>query len=99
MFLVVQSILFHGSAYLNRPEDERWLRRTLRTPSFYLTEGAVLLVGGRSAALWTGGAWFLLLPIYGSPSAPRCTSPPESVPSPMTRPVSCAMSPGDCAPP
>ena len=48
-------------------EDEQWLRCTLRTPSFYLTEGAVLLVGGLSAALWTGGAWFLvlLLPIHG----------------------------------
>ena len=67
VFLLVQSVLFHGSAYLNRPEDEKWLRRTLRTPSFYLTEGAVLLVGGLSAAVWTGGAWFLilLLPIHG----------------------------------
>jgi diguanylate cyclase (GGDEF)-like protein len=67
VFLAVQSVLFHGSAYLNHAEDERWLRRTLRTPSFYLTEGGVLLVGGLSAALWAGGAWFLilLLPIYG----------------------------------
>jgi diguanylate cyclase (GGDEF)-like protein len=65
-FLVVETVLFHGSAYLNRPEDEVWLRQTLRTPSFYLTEGAVLLVGGLSAAIWTGGGWFVLLlaPVY-----------------------------------
>lgn len=67
VFLGMQTVLFHCSAYLNRAEDEQWLRRTLRSPSFYLTEGAVLLVGGLSAAVWTGGAWFLvlLLPIYG----------------------------------
>jgi diguanylate cyclase (GGDEF)-like protein len=67
VFLVVETALFHGSAYLNHAADEQWLRRTLRTPSFYLTEAAVLLVGGLSAAIWTGGAWFLVLlaPVYG----------------------------------
>ncbi len=66
-FLAVESLLFHGSAYLNRSEDEVWLRRTLRGWSFYLTEGAVLLLGGLFAAIWTGGAWFVLLvvPVYG----------------------------------
>lgn len=66
VFLVVQTVLFHGSAYLNDPADEVWLRQTLASPSFYLTEAAVLLVGGLSAAIWTGGAWFVLLlaPVY-----------------------------------
>ena len=66
-FLAVETVLFHGSAYLNVAHDEEWLRATLRSPSFYLTEAAVLLVGGLSAAIWTGGGWFvvLLAPVYG----------------------------------
>jgi diguanylate cyclase (GGDEF)-like protein len=65
-FLLVETVMFHGSAYLNVADDEEWLRRTLRTPSFYLTELGVLLVGGLSAAIWTGGGWFvvLLVPVY-----------------------------------
>lgn len=65
-FLAVETLLLHGSAYLNSAEDEVWLRRTLAAPTFYVTEAAVLLVGGLSAAIWTGGGWFLLLvvPIY-----------------------------------
>ena len=67
VFVLVETILFHGSAYLNEAEDEQWLRRALRSPSFYLTEVSVVLIGGLSAALWTGGAWFLVLlvPVYG----------------------------------
>ncbi len=66
-FLAVETGLFHGSAYLNHAEDEVWLRRTLRGRSFYLTEASVLLLGGLFAAIWTGGAWFVLLvvPVYG----------------------------------
>lgn len=66
-FLAVEIGLFHGSAYLNRAEDEVWLRRTLRGRSFYLTEASVLLLGGLFAAIWTGGPWFVLLvvPVYG----------------------------------
>ncbi|GAB7005810.1 GGDEF domain-containing protein [Nocardioides sp. AN3] len=65
-FLAVETLLFHGSAYINDPADEVWLRNTLRSRSFYLTEGGVLLVGGLSAAIWTGAPWFLLLlvPVY-----------------------------------
>lgn len=65
-FLAVETVLFHGSAYLNAAADETWLRHTLKGPSFYLTETAVLLVGGLSAAIWTAGPWFLLLllPVY-----------------------------------
>lgn len=65
-FVAIETALFHGSAYLNRSEDEVWLRQTLRSPSFYLTEAGVLLIGGLSAAIWTGGGWFvvLLAPVY-----------------------------------
>lgn len=66
-FLAVETLLFHGSAYLNRPENEIWLRKTLASRSFYLTESGVLLVGGLSAAIWTGAPWILVLltPVYG----------------------------------
>jgi len=66
VFLAVETALFHGSAYLNEADDETWLRHTLRSGSFYLTEAGVLLVGGLSAAIWTGGPWFLvlLIPVY-----------------------------------
>jgi len=60
-FLVIETVLFHGSAHLNHAADEAWLRHTLGTPSFYLTEAGVLFVGGLSAAIWTGGGWFALL--------------------------------------
>ena len=65
-FLATETALFFGPAYLNRPEDEVWLRRTLSSRSYYSTEIAVLLIGGLLAAVWTGGPWFILLflPIY-----------------------------------
>lgn len=65
-FLAVESALFAGSALLNEAEDEEWLRRTLRAPSFYLTELGVLFVACLLVAVWTGGAWFvaLLVPLY-----------------------------------
>jgi signal transduction histidine kinase len=65
-FLVAESVLFAGSALLNRAEDEVWLRRTLRSPSFYLTEAGVLLVGGLLAAVWGAGPWFVVVfvPVY-----------------------------------
>jgi signal transduction histidine kinase len=51
---------------LNHVADEEWLRRTLRDPSFYLTELGVLFVACLLVAVWTGGPWFvvLLLPLY-----------------------------------
>jgi signal transduction histidine kinase len=66
VFLAVETVLFAGSALLNRAEDEIWLRRTLSSASFYTTEAAVLLIGGLLSALWTGGLWYipLLVPIY-----------------------------------
>ena len=66
VFLVVETVLFHGSAYLNDASDEEWLRATLAGRSFYVTEASVLLMGGLSAAVWTAGAWFevLLVPVF-----------------------------------
>ncbi len=66
VFLACETVLFLGTAYLNHAHDEVWLRQTLRSPSFYLTEAAVLLVGGLLAAVYNGGAWFIILfvPIY-----------------------------------
>ena len=65
-FVAVESVLLAGSAVLNHAADEEWLRRTLRDPSFYLTELGVLFVACLLVAVWTGGPWFvvLLLPLY-----------------------------------
>lgn len=66
IFLAVESLLLAGSALLGPAEDEVWLRRTLTGLSFYATEGGVLLIGGLLSAVWTGGAWYVVLfvPIY-----------------------------------
>ncbi|HET7736922.1 MAG TPA: HAMP domain-containing sensor histidine kinase [Nocardioidaceae bacterium] len=65
-FLAMETLLFSGSVQFNHAEDEEWLRRTLSSSSFYLTESAVLIMGGLLAAVWTGGPWFVLvfLPLY-----------------------------------
>jgi diguanylate cyclase (GGDEF)-like protein len=65
-FLVVEAVLFHGTAYLNDATDEVWLRRTLASPRFYATEAAVLAIGGMSASVWLASPWTLplLLPAY-----------------------------------
>jgi diguanylate cyclase (GGDEF)-like protein len=67
VFLAIETLLFLGSARLNIAADEVWLRQTLASPSFYLTEATVLLIGGLSAAIWASAPWFLLLlpPVYG----------------------------------
>jgi diguanylate cyclase (GGDEF)-like protein len=66
VFLLVESALFFGSAYLNDAADEGWLRQTLRSPGFYATEAAFLALGGLSAAVWSGNPWLLplLFPAY-----------------------------------
>jgi len=66
VFLAVETALFFSIAYLNDADDEVWLRATLASRSFYVTEVSVLLMGGLSAAVWTAGAWFLvlLIPVY-----------------------------------
>ncbi|MDQ4084564.1 MAG: diguanylate cyclase [Actinomycetota bacterium] len=67
VFLAVEVALFHASAYLNDADDEVWLRRTLRSPRFYVTEASMLLVGALSATVWVSNPWLLplLLPAYG----------------------------------
>ena len=66
VFLALEGALFWGSAVFNHREDEIWLRATLTSPSFYLAEGGVLLVGGLLSAVWTGGSWFgiFFIPVY-----------------------------------
>ena len=66
VFLALEALLFHASAYLNRPESEVWLRQTLRSASFYLTEASVLSMGGLSAMLWIEAPWslVLLIPVF-----------------------------------
>ncbi|CAM3572196.1 HAMP domain-containing sensor histidine kinase [Nocardioides marinus] len=66
VFLVVESALFAGSAWLNHAEDEQWLRSQLTSPGYHLNEAGVVLTGGLMAAIWTAGAWFVLLlgPLY-----------------------------------
>lgn len=65
-FLAVETALFAGSALLNTASDEVWLRSMLTSPSFYLTEAGVLLVGGLFATVWAAGFWFTLffVPVY-----------------------------------
>jgi diguanylate cyclase (GGDEF)-like protein len=67
VFLAIEALLFLGSAFFNIAADEVWLRHTLASSTFYLTEAAVLLIGGLSAAIWASAPWFVLLlpPVYG----------------------------------
>lgn len=66
VFVAVESALFFAISRLNHPAQEVWLRSTLASPSFYLTEGCVLSVGALSVVLWSQESWFgvLLLPVY-----------------------------------
>ena len=51
VFLAVESALPFGSARLCEESDERWLRRTLADPGFYVTEAAVLALGAVTGLL------------------------------------------------
>ncbi|MFL6062980.1 MAG: sensor histidine kinase [Marmoricola sp.] len=66
VFLGTEALLFAGAALLNRAEDERWLRETLTSLTFYTTETGVLLLGGLFAMVWSAGFWFtvFLVPVY-----------------------------------
>ena len=66
VFLALEALLFGGSVLLNTAEDEEWLRAMLASPTFYATEGGVLLLGGLFAMVWTAGFWFTLffVPVY-----------------------------------
>lgn len=66
VFLALEAMLFAGSAYLNAPEDEVWLRAMLASPTFYATEVGVLFLGGLFSMVWSAGTWFslLFLPVY-----------------------------------
>jgi len=66
VFLVVEHLLFAGSAWLNHAEDEQWLRAQLTSPGYHVGEAGVVFTGGLMAAVWTAGPWFVLLfgPLY-----------------------------------
>ena len=61
VFLAVESALLFGSARLCDESDERWLRRTLADPGFYVTEAAVLALGAVTGLLGAAAPWFVLL--------------------------------------
>ena len=65
VFLAVESALPFGSARLCDESDERWLRRTLADPGFYLTEAAVLALGAVTGLLGAAAPWFVLLLVHG----------------------------------
>jgi len=66
VFLLVESALLYAGGLLNAGGEDAKMRKTLRRPGFHLHEGAVLLMGGLSAAVWDAGPWFMLLlvPVY-----------------------------------
>lgn len=66
VFVAVESALFLAISRLNHRSQEEWLRATLATPSFYLTEAGVIVVGALSVMVWSKLSWLglLLLPVY-----------------------------------
>jgi diguanylate cyclase (GGDEF)-like protein len=65
-FLVAESTLLGALSRVNHPAQEVSLRATLATPSFYVTEGAMLCVGALTAAVWVRLPWYgvLLVPTF-----------------------------------
>ena len=66
VLLAVESALPFGSARLCDESDERWLRRTLADPGFYLTEAAVLAPGAVTGLLGAAAPWFVQLLVHGA---------------------------------
>lgn len=66
-FLAVESAMLGMTAWLNTPQDDAWLRRTLADPVFYMTEAGVLTIGALTGLLGANAPWFvlLLIPVYG----------------------------------
>lgn len=66
-FLAVESAMLGMTAWLNTPQDDAWLRRTLADPAFYVTEAGVLTIGALTGLLGANAPWFvlLLIPVYG----------------------------------
>ena len=73
VFLAVESALLFGSARLCHESDERWLRRTLADPGFYVTEAAVLALGAVTGLLGAAAPWFVLLSSWRRPTPGRRT--------------------------
>ncbi len=66
-FLIVESVLFGVVATINHPEQEVWLRATLTSPTFYLTEFGLLCVGALSVLVLSHSPWLGLffVPVFG----------------------------------
>lgn len=65
-FVAVEAALFFVMSRVNHRDQEIWLRATLATPAFYLTELGLLAVGAVSVLIWSESPWIgiLLIPIY-----------------------------------
>jgi len=61
VFLATESVGFFVISRLNTPDDERYLRAQLASPSFYVVEAAVLGSGALCAVLFAYWPGFLLL--------------------------------------
>ena len=66
VFLAVESAAFAVCAVAGEPEDEKWLRAQLRSPSFYANEAFVLCQATVIAVLWSAQPLLVLvlLPSY-----------------------------------
>jgi len=66
-FLAVEAAMLGITAWLNTPQDDAWMRRTLADPAFYLTEAGVLTIGALTGMLGANAPWFvlMLIPAYG----------------------------------
>ncbi len=66
-FLIVESLLFGVISSVNHPEQEVWLRATLASPVFYLTEFGLLSVGALSVVVLSQSPWFgvFFVPVFG----------------------------------
>ncbi len=66
-FLIVESVLFLVISRINHPAEEAWLRATLASPVFYLTELGLLSVGALSVLVLAHSPWLglLFVPVFG----------------------------------
>ena len=66
-FVACEAVLFLAMSRINHAAQEAWLRATLATASFYLTELGLIAVAGLSVLVLAESPWaaLLLLPVYG----------------------------------
>ncbi len=66
-FLAVESALFTVVSRINHAEQEVWLRATLESPVFYLTEFGLLSLGALSVLVLSHSPWLgiFFVPVFG----------------------------------